>query len=66
LLLIYCLKFQINQCNFSINLLASSLLIKVTSQSKERTLYIIDSKFKVTSQLNITMSNHVYSLTFYI
>jgi len=29
---------QINQCKFSINLLAFSLLIKVNSQSKARTL----------------------------
>jgi len=32
------IKIIFNKCNFSINLLASLLLAKVTSQSKARTL----------------------------
>jgi len=36
--LIIVLDFQINHCKFSINLLAFSLLTKVNSQSKARTL----------------------------
>jgi len=32
------LDFQINQCNFSINLIASLLLTKVTSQLKLKNL----------------------------
>jgi len=36
--LIIVVDFQINQCKFSINLLAFSLLTKVNSQSKARTL----------------------------
>jgi len=36
--LIIVVNLQINQCKFSINLLAFSLLTKVNSQSKARTL----------------------------
>jgi len=36
--LIIVVDLQINQCKFSINLLAFSLLTKVNSQSKARTL----------------------------
>jgi len=43
--LIIVVDLQINQYKFSFNLLAFSLLTKVNSQSKARTLYINHSKF---------------------
>jgi len=53
---------QINQCKVSIHLFTFSLLIKVQSQLKVKTfiLFLVNST-KVQSQLNFTMSNHVYS-----
>jgi len=60
--LIIVVDLQINQCKVSIYLLAFSLLIKVQSQLKVRTfrLSIVNST-KVQSQLNFTITNHVYS-----
>jgi len=60
--LIIVVDLQINQCKFSINLLAFSLLTKVQSQLKVKTfrLFIVNST-KVQSQSNFTMHNHVYS-----
>ena len=56
--LIIVVDLQINQCKFSINLLAFSLLTKVNSQSKSKV-----NLTKVHSQLNITILNHVHSFT---
>jgi len=62
--LIIVVDLQINQCKFSINLLAFSLLTKVNSQSKQELCrLIIVNLTKVHSQLNITIVNHVHSFT---
>ena len=62
--LIIVVDLQINQCKFSINLLAFLLFTKVNSQSKQELCrLIIVNLTKVHSQLNITILNHVHSFT---
>jgi len=60
--LIIAVDLQINQCIFSINLLAFSLLTKVQSQLIVRTFRLSTvNSTKVQSQSNFIMPNHVYS-----